>query len=302
MDSSAAILGPLILSGRHWLHQEGSLVYEMRRTERRIRTDGQDFFYIMLLLGGRNLLHSKNGQARRGAGDLCFSDAAQPHEYEIRPGGGVSLVVPREFLPGGAERFHGRTLSSGIGRLLGDHLMSLFQNLTELREQDVPHIVQSTLQLVTAAVAPTADTVHAAESPIRNALWGSVRRYIEDHLLDPDLAPDRICRDVGISRAKLYQLFEGSGGVMRQIQRKRLQRIYHVLADLGRPRTRIAEIAWSHGFTDEKHFYRLFKAEFGHTPGETLERIRHPSEDLDVERRMRADHAPGWNVCWGVPA
>jgi AraC-like DNA-binding protein len=301
MDSSAATLGPLILSGRRWLEQEGSLTYEMRRTERLIRADGQDFFYLTRLMGGRNLFHSKNVQARRGAGDLFFSDAAQPHEYEIKPGGGVSLTVPRDFLPGGAENLHGRTLSSGIGRLLGDHLLSLFLNLPDLRKQDVPHVVQATLQLVTAVVSPTADAVREADSPIRNALLGSVRRYIDDHLLDPDLTPDRICRSIGISRAKLYQLFEGSGGVMRQIQRKRLRRVYRVLADANRPKTRVAEIAWSHGFADEKHFYRLFKAEFGHTPSETLEHARDLPDDSVAAQSRQADRPFGWNVPWGVP-
>jgi AraC-like DNA-binding protein len=301
MDSSAATLGPLILSGRRWLHQEGSLIYEMRRTEQRIRTDGQDFFYLLLLTGGRNLFRSENVQSRRGAGDLCLSDAAQPHEYEIKPGGGISLVVPRDFMPRGAGNLHGQTLSSGIGRLLGDHLLSLFRNLPDLRAQDVQHVVQSTLQLVTAAVSPTDDTVREAESPIRNALRASVLRYIDVHLLDPDLTPERICRGIGLSRARLYQLFEGTGGVMRQIQRKRLRRAYRVLADFSLPRRRIAEIAWSHGFSDDKHFYRLFKAEFGHTPSETLERARHSLDPSFAGQGDGADRPAGWSVPWGVP-
>lgn len=206
--------------------------------------------------------------------------------------------MPRDFLPGEAANLHGHTLSSGIGRLLGDYLLSLFQNLPNLSEPDVPHVVQSTLQLVTAAISPTAETVREADSPIRNALLGRVQRYMDDHLLDPDLKPERICRDIGVSRAKLYQLFESSGGVMRQIQRKRLGRAYRALADLGRPRACIAEIAWRHGFSDEKYFHRSFKAEFGHTPNETFECARRPAGD----RSAKQENVPaGLNVPWGVP-
>jgi AraC-like DNA-binding protein len=43
-----------------------------------------------------------------------------------------------------------------------------------------------------------------------------------------------------------------------------------LLANPNRARARIAEIAWRHGFSNEKHFYRLFKTEFGHTPNETV--------------------------------
>lgn len=41
---------------------------------------------------------------------------------------------------------------------------------------------------------------------------------------------------------------------------------------------RYADIAWRHGFTDEKYFYRIFKAEFGHTPRETVEQFRQRRE------------------------
>lgn len=131
-------------------------------------------------------------------------------------------------------------------------------------------IVQSLLLLLTAAVAPGAQAFDDARGPIDNALVERARRYIDAHLLEPDLTPDRICRDIGVSRARLYQLFGEEGGVMRQITRRRLRHAYHVLGDPTRRHQRIAEIAWAHGFPDEKYFHRLFKAEFGHTPKETL--------------------------------
>ncbi|MGS0897078.1 helix-turn-helix domain-containing protein [Burkholderia stagnalis] len=300
-ESSGVALGPLFLSGRRSLNRKATAAHVVRRTDGLIRTDGQDFFRFSLLSSGRSLFRSTRSSAVRAAGELHFSDAAQFHEYEIRTGGGISLVVPRDFLPGHAANLHGHRLSSGVGRLLGDHLLSLFRNLTDLKEQDVPHVVQSTLQLATAAVSPTAETLREADSPIRNALLGRIQRYIDEHLLEPDLTPDRICRDVGLSRAKLYQLFDGLGGVMRQIQRARLRRVYQVLADLSQPRARIAEIAWRHGFSDEKYFSRLFKAEFGHTPSETLGRAVHsPDTDAD-DRSAQAGHPAGWVLPWGVP-
>ncbi len=301
-ESSGAALGPLFLSGRRWLNRKGSATYEIRRSERLIRTDGQDYFWICLTVDGSASFRSACSHGSRSAGHLYVADAAQLHEVEVVLGRAISLAVPRDFLPSHVANLHCHSLAGGIGRLLGDHLMSLFRNLSTLREQDVPHVVQSTLQLITAAVSPTDDTVREASSPIRNALRVRVQHYIDTHLLDRDLAPDRICRDIGLSRAKLYQLFEGGGGIMRQIQRKRLQRVYQVLADLSRPRAGIAEIAWRHGFSNEKYFYQLFKAEFGHTPTETLERaIRSPDRSTD-ERSKRAAPPVEWTLPWGVPA
>jgi AraC-like DNA-binding protein len=285
-EASGMALGSLILSRRKWSGPRRLTPYEVRRTARRIRTDGYDFFRFTLFLDQKFRIETADLHGTKQAGELILLDAAQAQDSVVEPGESISLVLPREFLPRHAEHLHGRTLSHGIGPLLGDHLRSLARNLSALGERDVPFIVESTLQLVTAAVTPTADTVRQASAPIRDALVNRVLRYIDVNLLDADLTPDRICRDIGVSRAKLYQLFEGNGGVMRQIQRQRLRRVYRLLANPNRVRARIAEIAWRHGFSNEKYFYRLFKAEFGHTPNETVAtasggRPRAPTTDRD---------------------
>ncbi|WP_322013125.1 helix-turn-helix domain-containing protein [Paraburkholderia sp. J12] len=302
-ESAGAALGPFILSGRKWLNPVRTATYALHRTERHIRTDGYDYFFINRRLSGRLCPRSTSEQPVKTAGDLYLLDAAQVNECVIETGDSVSLVIPRDYLPNHAARLHGRALSSGIAHLLGDHMLSLYQRLAELQTQDVPHVVQATLQLVTAAIAPTRDAVWEACDPIRDALINRIHRHIDARLLEVDLTPDRICRDIGVSRAKLYQLFEGEGGVMRLIQRKRLRRAYRVLSDPNRVPVRIKEIAWHHGFQDEKHFYRLFKTEFGHTPSETVE------STLDVRNSRgggaeysleRGAHPVGWSLPYGV--
>ncbi|WP_349962858.1 helix-turn-helix domain-containing protein [Rhizobium sp. ZPR3] len=303
-EASGAALGPLILSTRRWLNQARPSAYEVNRTERHIRSDGQDFFRFTLMVSGQFLCRWTTDQPIKSAGDLFVLDAAQVNQGMVAAGEVISLVVPRDLLPSRTQLLHGLTLAGGVGRLLGDHLLSLSRNLESLGEHEVPYVVQSTLQLLTAAVSLTPDTVVEAASPIKDALFNRILRYIDAHLLDANLTPDRICRDVGLSRAKLYQLFEGSGGVMRQIQRRRLHRAYQMLADPNRPQPHIAEIAWRHGFSNEKYFYRLFKAEFGHTPGDTLENIRAGSslKHIAAHRHREHDNRPlGWTLPFGVP-
>lgn len=301
--ATGATLGPLILSGRRWLDQNPASAYEVRRTERHIRTDGLDFFRFTLVVSGRFLCRWTNPQSIKIAGDLFVLDAAQINDSIVEAGDVISLVVPRDLLPSQTELLHGQSLTSGIGRLLGDHLLSLFRNLAHLGSHEIPYVVQSTLQLLTAAISSTPDSLGEASNPIRDMLRDRILRYIDAHLLDADLAPDRICRDVGLSRAKLYQLFEGSGGVMRQIQRKRLRRAYQMLADPNRPQSHIAEVAWRHGFANEKYFFRLFKAEFGHTPRETLENMRSSAlKDAIGQHNPQDANLPlGWTLPFGTP-
>jgi AraC-like DNA-binding protein len=301
--SAGAALGPFILSGRTWLNPNRTATYTLHRTERHIRTDGYDYFFLNRRISGRLCPRSTSEQPVKTAGDLYLLDAAQVNECLIETGDSVTLVIPRDYLPNHAARLHGRALSSGIARLLGDHMLLLFRRLGELRAQDVPHVVQSTLHLVTAAISPTDEAIWAASDPLRDALIDRVHRHIDAHLLEADLTPDRICREIGVSRAKLYQLFDGDGGVVRQIQRKRLRRAYRVLADPNRAPARIKEIAWRHGFQDEKHFYRLFKMEFGHTPSETLDSMSDPGDSRGGVAGSGADgivHPVGWSLPYGV--
>jgi len=270
-DAIGSNFGPFILS-RRILRNPGMASYVMIRDERRIRMDEHDFFRFTVPLEGEVLFRTAVPASIQKAGELNVLDAAQVNESKVSARDTVSLVVPRDILPGSTAALHGHILAGGLGHLLRDHILSLFQHLPRLGDGEVASVAQATRQLLAAAVAPTPDAIRHARKPIRGAFTERVRRYVDAHLLDPDLTPDRICRDAGVSRAKLYQLFDDQGGIMAHIRRRRLRRAYHALAASGGPRPPIAGIAASHGFASEKHFYRLFKAEFGHTPGETPER------------------------------
>ena len=304
-EATGAALGPLILSGRRLLRQGQSLGYEVLRSERRIRTDGYDFYRFTSILSGRFTFRCGDASSVKMPGDLFILDAAQVNDCLVEAANTISIAVPRDLLPSQTALLHGHTLSTGVAQLLTDHLVSLLSNLNKLRPQEIPYVVQSTLQLLTAAVSSASEAVQEAAGPLRELLLGRILRYLDAHLLEPDLTPDRICRDVGVSRAKLYHLFEGNGGIMRQIQRKRLLRAYQMLANPSGPKLHIAELAWRHGFSNEKYFYRLFKAEFGHTPGETLEIISRPvvaSDSVAPHHFEKPANSPsGWTLPFGVP-
>ncbi|MFG1393670.1 helix-turn-helix domain-containing protein [Xanthobacter agilis] len=88
---------------------------------------------------------------------------------------------------------------------------------------------------------------------------------IRQNVATPGLSPKTLCRMLGVSRSRLYRLFEDRGGVARDIQRRRLQAALARLHDPAEPRT-IARIAEDLGFPDRSGFSRAFKAEFGLSP------------------------------------
>ncbi len=304
-SAKGADLGSFIVAGKQWLNRRAATAYEVRRTERRIRIDGLDFYRFTLLRRGQFRLRQTTSTPVKSAGDLFLFDSAQVNECAVEGDEDLSLVIPRDLLPSSAALLHSETLTGAIAHILADHMSSLFANLSRLRQHEIAHVTHATLRLLIAAVSPTPDFLKEAEVPIRAALLRRVQRYMDVHLLEPDLNPDRICRDVGLSRAKLYQLFEGSGGVMHQIQRRRLRQAYRYLSDPARPRALIAEIAWNHGFPNEKYFHRLFKAEFGHTPHETEKRANcsglFGSAGLFATTPDGGDSLASWTLPYGVP-
>ncbi|MFM0731431.1 helix-turn-helix domain-containing protein [Paraburkholderia sediminicola] len=275
------LIGPIVLARRTWRHPDPSVSYDAKRTAARIRADQRDVLSFSLQLSGSVALRSDAFASIKPPGELYVLDFASVFERAITPGSEISLSVPRDMLPAGADSEHGRSLTRGMASLFTHYLSQLYHALPRLTARDLPYVAQATMQLLTATLQPGRDTLIAADEPIQNALMDRVQRYIDTHLLQPDLSADRICRDVGISRATLYRLFDHTGGIMREIRHRRLYRVHQVLSTPGRSWERLRDVASRHGFVDEKYFIRIFKAHFGYTPRETFERGQRQGETGD---------------------
>ncbi|MBN3792048.1 AraC family transcriptional regulator [Burkholderia sp. Ac-20353] len=175
-------------------------------------------------------------------------------------------------------------MPGAMGSILASHLRSFHDNLAGLSAAQIPYLTQATTNLLLACLQTTLDTLMQADTEINAALLEAAKGYIEKNFTNPALSPEQICKAIGISRAKLYRLFEPAGGVMKLIQRKRLVHIRSILADPTRPKARIADIAWRHGFASDKHFSRSFKAEFGFSPRETIRQAFHQDDSRRLDR------------------
>lgn len=80
----------------------------------------------------------------------------------------------------------------------------------------------------------------------------------------PDLSPDWLARRLDVSRASLYRLFADRGGIMRNVQERRLLAVRAALGDPLDTR-RLARLSSDLGFKSEAHFSRSFRARFGIT-------------------------------------
>lgn len=205
-------------------------------------------------------------------------------ETEIDDEGALMLFIPYDLFPAAVDldRMLDLRLEGGIGGLLADYLFLLDRSLSELQTAEIPYVVEATRSLVAACLAPSRDRLAEARGPIDATLLRRARRLIDGRLASPDLSSDMLCADLGVSRSRLYKLFEPLGGIASYIRRQRLLRIRAALSDSMDGRS-ISRIAGEWGFVDASAFSRTFRHEFGISPKEARD-IGWASDGLTIDR------------------
>ncbi|GAA0274632.1 helix-turn-helix domain-containing protein [Alteraurantiacibacter aestuarii] len=103
----------------------------------------------------------------------------------------------------------------------------------------------------------------------RGQLASRILRRIEDDYSDPDLSPEMVAEQVGISKRYLQTLLAGSStSFVQELNATRLDRASELLCDPRAGNLSIADIAFRTGFLDPGYFTRLFRKRYGVTPRE----------------------------------
>lgn len=209
-----------------------------------------------------------------GAGVVQLHSLGQPFEGHVTDSHMLMLIIPRDFFQehcGVVSMAEFSTLGGGMGYLLADYIVGMTKRLPMLTVADLPSLAAATRAMILACIAPSPDHLEEARAPMSNMLLERARQYVNANLYNPDLGNEMLCRVLGISRSRLYRLFEPSGGVMRYILHRRLVDAHSKLADPSETR-RIFEIAEQRGFNDGAEFSRAFRREFGYSPTEVRSR------------------------------
>jgi AraC-like DNA-binding protein len=289
VEFQAMRFGPFVLTSHRWVQQAHTVFYRATRSARKIRADGLDHFHLMFQLAGspEGECGHRRVQARVGEPYLC--DMSLPFDCVVTAGDIIGLLVRRDMLRSLDLSRHADIVDSAMGAVLAEHLLTLRSNMEKLGVGDIPYVVRATNALLRAGLMQSSEASHDDVPEADLALVRQARQFIAENLQHADLTPEKIGAAIGVSRAKLYKLFQGSGGIMRQVQRQRLDRAHDLLTDPDMPKERIAHVAWRHGFIDEKYFSRIFRATFGCSPREAMESRRVSS----LQPRIVASRAYG---------
>ncbi|HTO31920.1 MAG TPA: AraC family transcriptional regulator [Pararhizobium sp.] len=264
--------------GAQVLWDLGSLVFAQIITDElaftslpgHVRREPLDHWAITLLLSGRNRTDSERRTFSGGPGEVQIHPFGRPFAGDISKSEMLMLFVPRDFSHETAVALSSAELSklgTGMGSLFSDYLIGVANRLPLLTQDDLPGLVAATRAMILACVSPSTENIEDAAEPITGVLLERARKIVQTHLFDPRLGVELVRRELGVSRTRLYNLFEPFGGVMHYIQHRRLLGAHSALADSDDHRL-ILRIAEEHGFSDGAEFSRAFKREFGYSPSE----------------------------------
>lgn len=235
-----------------------------------VRRDPLDHWLISLMLHGSSKTVAPSRAFVGAAGSVQIHPLGRVFEGCLTNCEMLQLFVPRDFCRGMAHVLDAAefsTLDRGLATLFADYMISLARRLPSLDIEELPELVTATRAMILACIAPSPDRLDEANDPIANVLLDRARRFVGANIFSPDLGAASLQRELGISRSRLYRLFEPHGGVVHYIQHRRLLEAHAALADPSDHR-RILDIAEERGFIDGAEFSRAFKREFGYSPSE----------------------------------
>lgn len=274
---------------RHRTWDLGSMAFQTVETDslrfaslaEQSKRDPLDHWVVSLFVTGRCTIEGARVLLENIAGIPQLTSLADPFHGQVTAGKAHLLYIPRDTCRDTAHLLDAASitlLQDGMGGIFADYMLSLESRMPQLQQGDLSELVAATRALLLAAIAPSPDRLEEAGAMINHALLERARQCVQDNLQNPALDVNFILRGLGVSRSRLYRLFEASGGIMHYIQKRRLLAAHKVLADPLSGR-RIFEVAEDFCFNDAAEFSRAFRREFAYSPSDVRANRQHPVAD-----------------------
>lgn len=252
------------------------------RDEKVIARSGTDAIVVLVYLSGPFTLEIDGRSQSVLPGEIVFLDLRQPMTIHAEQVDNLSLVVTRQRLEAHSPSvpdLHGFLLKSGaLHDLLLSHLQACAAVAPRLPTADADALSDVTVRLVAASLNSMSRRLAASARHADPAMLGDLKRYVEEHLEEPDLSPSGLTQAFGLSRASLYRFFEPLGGVSAYILERRLHRAFAQLTAKEGEAPPLQAIASQLGFSHTSAFSRAFKRQFGVSP-QTVRRHQHVPPD-----------------------
>lgn len=235
-----------------------------------VRRSRLDHWCFGVMTQGRLSVDSGTRGFGAATGDMALYSYAMPFSGKMDVAEYSSLFFSRdEFwdIADELDRASQLLVKGPMSHIVADFLLSVKNRAGHLTVADAAAVNAAFGALVRAMVRQTPATLEAARTSIAAIQFDRVRRFIAENLKSPDLTPDTICARLGVSRRKLYYLFQRHGGVAAFIRNRRLAACYEALTK-SCERKLVGRVAGEYGFANASAFSRQFQQRYGFSPHE----------------------------------
>jgi AraC-like DNA-binding protein len=206
-------------------------------------------------------------------GDFCVTSTEW--QFDAQSKGPVSLdllIIPQAALSpiiagGRLESPFRLSGASPLGSLLGAAIDAAKVQAPLLPDALGEAVLRNLCGLVALTCSASDEGTDRGRDSLHAARLAAVKRYVDQHLTDPNLTPAGAAAAVGISARQLHRLFEPNNITFtRYVSRQRLLRCRDTIAGATGTGRSVVDIAFGWGFNSMATFYRTFVSEFGSPP------------------------------------
>ncbi|WP_047459454.1 helix-turn-helix domain-containing protein [Rhizobium rhizogenes] len=273
--------------------QQDTPAFSYERSADKVRFSSIDHWQITFLRSGKTWTNVDGRVAENEPGMMEIRTLGYPFYGRTLSAESVTLILPYDLFAdrGGLPGASSNVVFSGARvKLLSDYVAFLEANLGRLTKDDLPGVRSQLREMVFHSIASLVDCHVINDQTSQIGLMTRARRFIQNNLGSEDLTPETLSRELAISRTRLYELFQTSGGVLNYIRKRRLLAARAAIADPANNR-RIIDIASHLGFDSAANFSRAFTHEFGYSPSE----VRKHMGELRIEHPPHAEELPAFH-------
>jgi AraC-like DNA-binding protein len=264
------------------MHIDGALATRYARTRVEIARSQGPFNFLHLQLNGDCLLRSGEQRSVLAVGDAFVADPLREFDMTFAAPDKRSLVV----------RFRKEVLSARVGRpdlipcavlrrdrpiarLLSSYLINGLEVADGVTPEAAVLFEEHATELLTQALRESWAEQPEPSQALREGLFVRARRLIKLRFGDPDLGPEALARELGVSTRLLQRIFAERGEtVMKRVFAERIGRAAELLCAADAAHRSVTDIAFACGFSDSSHFGRVFATQMAMTPTEWRRRGR----------------------------